>query len=278
MASYGKRKFAGSTSFRPRSRPRSSRVSTRRLVAKKRYKRRLRSTRSRKYSLPRSIIQYSRLPKTCLASFQVTYVIQASAFNKYYIRSNFLQTSPGGTGANVALTGEGSIPQAQVPKAYDRIAGMYKECRIYKSTARCTIRNLDDESGTIHLFGYVYDGKTSHQEPTQTGGVFRNTIPGSKHRACNSGINSDKNVKSITTMFKERYMTPEERVVNEYSINATTHNSNYQHRFMVIPEVLTASTKAHTLTVTVTYFCRFTKPVQLASDFDVTVITAPTGV
>eukprot|EP00965_Chrysotila_dentata_P197704 6178356-Pleurochrysis_carterae.AAC.1 len=88
MAPYRKRKFSGSTPFRPRARPRFA-SSVRRMVAKKRYRRRFRRTRSRKLTVPRSVISYSRLPPSCTASFVTTYVINATLFKNYYIRANY---------------------------------------------------------------------------------------------------------------------------------------------------------------------------------------------
>eukprot|EP00965_Chrysotila_dentata_P069111 2283967-Pleurochrysis_carterae.AAC.1 len=90
---------------------------------------------------------------------------------------NFIQTGATGLGVHV----NGGNLSTQVPKGYDRMAAMYTQCRIYKSKAKFTAHNLSNETGAIHITGYIHDDKVEHQEPFTYHNIFTCSIPGFKH-------------------------------------------------------------------------------------------------
>eukprot|EP00965_Chrysotila_dentata_P179772 5935713-Pleurochrysis_carterae.AAC.1 len=188
---------------------------------------------------------------------------------KFRVRSNFCQTGVGGLGVAVSNSPTTHNPAVtvMVPKGYDQIARLYKQARIYKSTCRAAVHNIAETTGAVHLYGYVHDDKVDHAEPTTFAQLMESSIPGLRHKMISSAVSgASSSTKSITKMFHERFMSPEDRLGNEYDIDVTAHNPVYEYRFGLVPDMGTLPDKNVSLVLTANYFVKFTHPVEIAKD------------
>jgi len=108
--------------------------------------------------------------------------------------------------------------------------------------------------------------------------MFTCTIPGFKHKMVSSAVSgAGQSCKSITKTFSERMLSPEDRITNEYNIDAAVHSPEYEFHFSTLADLGTDNSKDHSIVITATYYCKFTNPKQIASDTDPVVTTMVTG-
>eukprot|EP00965_Chrysotila_dentata_P137974 4563667-Pleurochrysis_carterae.AAC.1 len=161
----------------------------------------------------------------------------SGTLGKFRVKANFIHTGASGLGiaVNNSPTTHNPAIGVMVPKGYDKIAGLYRQARVYKSTCRACLHNVADTSGAVHLYGYALDDKTVHAEPTTFAELMESRIPGIRHKQISSAVTGAAHTKSITKAFHERYMSPEDRMQDEYDINSL-HTPEYEYRFGVLPD------------------------------------------
>eukprot|EP00965_Chrysotila_dentata_P129668 4286827-Pleurochrysis_carterae.AAC.4 len=96
---------------------------------------------------------------------------------------------------------------------------------------------------------------------------MESSIPGLRHKLISSAVSgASSSSKSITKMFHERFMSQEDRYGNEYDINVTAHNPEYEFRFGLIPDMGTLPDKNVSLVLASNFFVKFTHPVDIVKD------------